>query len=255
MYLYEGGAVFDGTSPVARDNVATVVDTVRRELPSELQKKVIADIGSAGYKVESGDIDLFIDQTAAVKNFGVEDEKQAKQSLAQYFQAKGYAVSVKGRNVHVRVPYTDAAGKQLHAQVDLMIIPDAKRVAAWHQHGPRGMYDDPKFKAAHLYILLNSLAKFKDMKVDAFAGTLNRRSDNSVVSDDRDEIAKILLNPGATGNDLNSVGTVMKALEGDPDKEGKLAQARQDQAKGVLTLPETITPGSAAWFRNLGHHL
>lgn len=255
MYLYEGGAVFDNTSPVARDNVAAVVDTIRRELPSELQKKVIADIGSAGYKVESGDIDLFLDQAATVKNFGVEDEKQAKQSLAQYFQAKGYTVSVKGRNVHVKVPYTLADGKEMYAQVDLMVIPDAKRVAAWHQHGPRGMYDDPKFKAAHLYILLNSLAKFKDMKVDAFAGTLVRRSDNSLVSNDRDEIAKILLNPGATGNDLNSVGTVMKALEGDPDREGKLAQARQDQSKGVLTLPETITPGSAAWFRQMGHSL
>jgi hypothetical protein len=257
FYLYEGGNVFDNTEPVAKADVATVVNTVKLELPSALQRKVIADIGSAGYKVESGDIDLFIDERAAVKNFGSDNAAGAKQALAQYFQAKGFRTAVKGRNVHVAVPYTAADGKPRHAQIDLMIIADAKRVADWHQHGPRGMYADPKFKASHLYILLNSIAKFKNMKVDAFAGTLNNRdADSTMVSKDRAEIAKILLNPSARASDLDSAAAVMKALEGDPDREGKLAQARQDVAKGVLTLPETApTPGTAAWFRSMGHGL
>jgi hypothetical protein len=255
MYLYEGGNVFDNTSAVARENVATVVDTVRRELPSALQKRVMADIGSAGYKVESGDIDLFIDAQATIKNFGVEDEKQAKQALAQYFQAKGYAVRVMGRNVHVDVPYKLADGKPAYAQVDLMIIADAKRVADWHQHGPRGMYADPQFKGNQLFILLNSIGKFLGLKVDAFSGTVMRRDDNTVVADTRDAAAKILLNPGAHAADLNSVATVLAALQGDPDREGKLAQAKQDQAKGVLTLPEDVAPGSAAWFRKMGYNL
>jgi len=253
MYLYEGGNVFDNTSAVARDNVATVVDTIKRELPSGLQRQVMADIGSAGYKVESGDIDLFLDQAATVKNFGVEDEKQAKQALARYFQAKGYQVAVKGRNVHVDVPYKTADGKQAYAQVDLMVIPDAKRVADWHQHGPRGMYDDPQFKGSQLFILLNSIGKFLGLKVDAFGGTVMRRDDNTVIADTREAAAKVLLNPGAHASDLNSVSSVLRALQGDPDREGKLAQAKQDQAKGLLTLPEDATPGTAAWFRKLGH--
>lgn len=253
MYLYEGGNVFDNTSDVARENVAAVVDTIRRELPSGLQKHVMADIGSAGYKVSSGDIDLFIDQDVTVKNFGVADEKQAKQALAQYFQAKGYAVAVKGRNVHVDVPYKLADGKTLYAQVDLMIIPNAKKVADWHQHGPRGMYDDPQFKGNQLFILLNSIGKFLGLKVDAFSGTVMRRDDNSVVADTREAAAKVLLNPGAHAADLNSVSSVLQALASDPDREGKLAQAKQDQAKGLLTLPEDVAPGTAAWFRKLGH--
>jgi hypothetical protein len=255
MYLYEGGNVFNNTSAVAKDNVAAVVDTVKRELPSTLQRKVIADIGSAGYKVESGDIDLFIDQDATIKNFGVEDEKQAKQALAQYFQAKGYGVAVKGRNVHVDVPYKNTEGKQLFAQVDLMVIPNAKSVADWHQHGPRGMYDDPNFKANQLYILLNSIGKALNVKVDAFGGTVLNRDTNEVVADNREAAAKLLLNPGAHAADLNSVATVMAALKNDPDREAKLAQARQDQQKGLLTLPEDIAPGTAAWFRKLGHNL
>lgn len=255
MYLYEGGNVFDNTSDVAKENVAAVVDTIKRELPGNLQKQLMADIGSAGYKVKSGDIDLFLDQSSVVKNFGVEDEKQAKQALAQYFQAKGYAVAVKGRNVHVDVPYKLADGQTLYAQVDLMVIPDAKRVADWHQHGPRGMYDDPAFKGNQLFILLNSIGKFLGLKVDAFGGTVMRRDDNSVIADTREAAAKVLLNPGAHAADLNSVATVLRALRGDPDREGKLAQAKQDQAKGLLTLPEDVTPGSAAWFRKMGHHV
>ena len=253
MYLYEGGNVFDNTSDVAKENVAAIVDTIRRELPSALQKKIIADIGSAGYKIQSGDIDLFLDQAATVKNFGVADEKQAKQALAQYFQAKGYAVKVMGRNVHVDVPYKGEDGKTLYAQVDVMIIPNAKSVADWHQHGPRGMYADPNFKANQLFILLNSIGKALGVKVDAFGGTVMRRDNNEVVADNRESAAKLLLNPGAHAADLNSVSTVMAALANDPDKEAKLAQARQDQQKGLLTLPEDIAPGTAAWFRKMGH--
>jgi hypothetical protein len=255
MYLYEGGNVFDNTSDVAKDDVAKVVNAVKRDLPSVLQTQVMADIGSAGYKVASGDIDLFLDQATTIKNFGVADEKQAKQALAQYYQAKGYAVKVMGRNVHVDVPYKTANGQTQYAQVDLMIIPNAKKVADWHQHGPRGMYDDPNFKGAHLFMLLSSVAKFLGLKVDAFSGTVMRRDNNEVVADNRNDAAKILLNPKAKASDLNSVGAVIAALQNDPDREGKLAQAKQDQAKGMLTLPEDNTPGTAAWFRKMGHNL
>jgi hypothetical protein len=117
------------------------------------------------------------------------------------------------------------------------------------------MYDDPAFKGNQLFILLNSIGKFLGLKVDAFSGTVMRRDDNTVVADNRNDAAKLLLSPGAKGTDLNSVASVLKALEGDPDKEGKLAQAKQDQAKGLLTLPEAVTPGTAAWFRRMGHSL
>jgi hypothetical protein len=254
--LYEGGNVFDNTSDVTKDDVAKVVEIIKRDLPSALQSQAIADIGSAGHKAVSGDIDLFLDQAATIKNFAVADEKQAKQSLAQYFKAKGYAVAVKGRNVHVDVPYKSATGDTLYAQVDLMVIPNAAKVADWHQHGPRGSYEDPQFKAAHMYILLNSIGKFLGVKIDAFAGTVMRRDNNEVVADNRNDAAKLLLNPNAKASDLNSVATVLKALENDPDKEGKLAQAKQDQAKGIITMPEAApTVGTAAWFRKMGHNL
>lgn len=255
MYLYESGNVFDNTSDVLKQDVPGVVEIARMAMPPALQKKVIKDIGSAGFKVQSGDIDLFIDEKLVMKNYGVEDALSAKKALQTHFQAQGFPAVIKGRNVHIDVPYKTSEGKPAYAQVDIMVIPNAKAVADWHQHGPRGMYDDPNFKANQLFILLNSIGKFLGVKVDAFGGTVLRRDNNEVVANNREDAAKLLLNPGAHAADLNSVATVLKALAGDPDREGKLAQAKQDQAKGMLTLPEDITPGSAAWFRQLGHQL
>ena len=251
MYLYEGGNVF-GDGDIPKEYVRGVVDHVQLDLPSGI--KAIPDIGSAGYKVASGDMDLFIDYDTLAQKFNVTDEAGAKKALATFMSAKGYKTKIVGRNVHIEVPYKTPQGPRA-VQVDLMVIKDAARVAPWHQHGPRGMYDDPGFKAAHLYILLNSIAKFLGLKVDAFAGTVARRDNNEVVADNRKAAAKILLNPNAKEDDLNSVATIMAALKNDPDREGKLAQARQDVAKGTLTLPEDIHPGTGAWFRQMSGKL
>lgn len=247
MHLYEGGNVF-GDGDIPKQYVRGVVDRIQLDMPSGI--KAIPDIGSAGYKVASGDMDLFVDYDQLAAKFQVQDEKSAKQALAQFMAAKGYPVKVIGRNVHLGVKYRTDTGEH-EVQVDLMVIKDAARVADWHQHGPRGMYDQPNFKAAHMYMLLNSIGKFLGLKIDAFAGNVLRRDNNEVVANTRDRAAKILLNPKARAADLNSVASIMAALKTDPDREGKLAQARQDAAKGLMTLPEDVAPGTASWFRSM----
>jgi hypothetical protein len=245
MHVYEGGNIF-GDGDIAKEYVQGVVQHVQRDLPSGI--KAIPDIGSAGYKVASGDMDLFIDANSLMQKFGMEDEKKAKEALAQFMQAKGYPVKLSGRNVHIEVPYKTPEGPRT-VQVDLMVIADAGVVAPWHQHGPRGMYDQPGFKASHGFILMNSIAKHLGLKFDAFGAKLMRRDDNTVVGRTRDEVAKILLGNAAKADDLNSVATMVAALKNDPERDGKLAQARQDAAKGVINLPEPVQEGSAAWFR------
>lgn len=245
MHIYEGGNIF-GDGDIAKEYVQGVVKAVQRDMPTGI--KAIPDIGSAGYKVASGDMDLFIDAGALMQKFQVADDKAAKQALEQFMQAKGYKTKISGRNVHLEVPYTTPEGHRT-VQVDLMVIADADVVAPWHQHGPRGMYDQPDFKASHNFILMNSIAKHLGLKFDAFGGKLMRRDDNAVVGRTRDEVAKILLGQSATANDLNSVASMVAALKNDPDKDSKLAQARQDAAKGIITLPEPVQEGSANWFR------
>ena len=242
--LKEGGNVFADVVDIKKEYAKDLINSIKQLLPGfDLQ----FDIGSVGYKVQSGDMDVFMDQDEVVNKFKTKDEKTAKQSLAQFVQAKGYQTSIKGRNVHVRMPLPDGT----FAQVDLMVIPDSADVAPWHQHGPRGSYDDPSFKGAQNFILMNSIGKALGLKFDAFGGKLIRRDNNEVVARSRDDVAKILLNPNATGNDLNSVKTILKALENDPKKDAKLAQAREDAAKGLITLSESAQPGSTQWMKQI----
>ena len=244
MILSEGGNVFPDVVDIKREYAKDLINSIKQLLPGfDLQ----FDIGSVGYKVQSGDMDVFMDQDQVVAKFKTKDEKTAKQSLAQFVQAKGFETAIKGRNVHVRMPLPDGT----FAQVDLMVIPDSADVAPWHQHGPRGSYDDPSFKGSQNFILMNSIGKALGLKFDAFGGRLLRRDNNEVVARGRDDVAKILLNPNATGNDLNSVKTMLKALENDPKKDAKLAQAREDATKGLITLSESAQPGSTQWMKQI----
>lgn len=227
--------IFEDTAPIHRKNVFDVLDIVKLKLPENLKNNLIRDIGSAGYKSQSNDIDLFLDERIVTDHYKSPDSKTAKQELKNYFSDLGIKSTVKARNVHVDIPYETNDGVK-HAQVDIMVIPNARKVADWHQHGLRGMYIDPNFRADHLYILLNSIGKYLGYKVDAFGGVVMRRDSNEVVADNREDAAKLLLNQGATANDLDSVKTVMKALEHDIHREDKLRQAYGDVEKGLLVL-------------------
>lgn len=229
--LQEGGNVFPGTVDIKKEYVPGIVDQLTQMLPDyNLQPH----IGSAGYKVVSGDMDVMLDAQEVISHYNAKDEKDAKQQLAKDLRAKtGLEVSVKGRNVHLKMPLPD----KTFGQVDLMVIADASIVAPYHQHGPRGSYDDPEFKGSDIFIVMNSIAKSLGLKFDAFGAKLMRRDDNFVVARDRDEVSKILLNPGAKGDDLNSVKSILNALKTDPKRDEKLAQARDDAAKGIVKLP------------------
>ena len=257
ILLTEGGNAIPDSQPVAKADVAQVIDIAKRELPPGLLKNLHADIGSAGYKVESGDIDVMVEAEDVVAVFKTQDQKDpvkaAKQSLAQFFSAKNIQAVPNGRNVSIGVAYTvSATGEQSLAQVDVMVIHDVGIVAPYHQHGPRGSYEDPDFKGSPIFILMNSIGKHLGLKFDAFGAKLMKRDDNTVVARDRDAVAKVLLNPAASGNDLNSVKSIMAALANDPDRDAKLAQARDDEKKGLITLHESkVQPGSSVWFRQI----
>jgi len=263
MRLYEGGNAIPTSSPVEQVDVPTVVAAARREMPSALLKGLQLNIGSAGFKIDaegkpipSGDIDLMVEAGDVVKLFKTEDDPKdpvlaAKKAMKTYFEAKGIEANVNGRNVSIGISYKSKDGQQKTAQVDLMVIQDAAIVAPYHQHGPRGMYKDPTFKGQANFVLMSSIAKHLGLKFDPFGAKLINRDTGEVVGRTRDEVAKILLSPTATGDDLNSVKSMIAAMANDPDRDAKLAQARSDAAKGLITLPESRTHDGADWFRSI----
>jgi hypothetical protein len=236
--LFEGGNAFPDVVDVKQEYVPGLLDQVRKFMPGYT---VTPDIGSAGYKIKSGDMDLFLDQAQVLKQSGQATAKDPVKAAKAWLAADiakrtGFQTVIVGRNVHVRMPLPD--GK--FGQVDLMVIPDAAGVAPWHQHGPRGSYDDPDFAGGHIFMLMNSIGKSLGLKFDGFSGTLMRRDNNEVIAGpDRDEVAGILI-PGANGNDFNSVKSIMQALARDPQRDAKLAQARDDQKKGLIKLFEPL---------------
>jgi hypothetical protein len=249
-HLLEGGNAIPTSIPVAKADVAAVVAAAKKAIPADLLKRMQTDIGSAGYKIESGDIDVMVEAEDVVALFQTQADKNpvlsAKKALEAYFRGKGIEAKTNGNNVSIGIPYKGAV-----AQVDVMVIHDAALVAPYHQHGPRNSYADPDFKGQPIFILMNSIGKALGLKFDAFGAKLLRREDNTVVARDRDAVAKALLNPRASGEDLNSVKSIMRALESDPQKEAKLAQARDDEAKGLITLPKKLDEGSPTWFRQM----
>jgi hypothetical protein len=230
-FLVEGGNAIPTSIEVDKEDVKQVIKDAISYLPKELRNSLQINIGSSGYKAKSGDIDVFIDEDAVIDFFGAENEKVAKKELERYLADKGLESKTIGRNVHVGIPYKDAK-----AQVDFMVIKDSSIVAPWHQHGPRKSYEDPEFKGKDLFILLNSIGKSLGLKFDPFGAKLLDRETGESIARNRDEVAKILLNPNASENDLNSVKSVLKALENDPKRDKKLAQAKEDEKKGLIKL-------------------
>jgi len=255
VQLAEGGAAVSNAEPVNKEDVANVVTLAKSHLPPQLAKYLQTDIGSAGYKIASGDIDLMVDADQVIEFFKTAEAKDptlaAKRMLQNYFENQGLEANVRGRNVHVGIKYKSRGSDKVKiAQVDVMIIPEAGIVAPWHQHGLRGQYADPEFKGSELFMLISSIAKALNLKFDAFGGKLMNRETGEVMARTRPEVAKILLGPRAKESDLDSVKSILRALENDPDKEQKLAQARQDSSKGLLRLPEVAPAGTAAWFND-----
>jgi hypothetical protein len=238
--LNEGGNAIQNSTDVPREQVSAVVAKAKSLLPKPLLKNLQTDIGSAGHKdTPAGDIDLMIEAGDLVELYQTGNSKNpvldAKKKLEAQLKQAGYDAKLAGRNVHVGIPFPGGI-----AQVDYMIIQDAALVAPYHQHGPRGMYKDPDFKGAAIYQLIASVAKHLGLTFDAFGATLKRRDNGEVVARDRDAVAKILLNPKATGDDLNSVKTILAALKNDPERDAKLAQARADADAGKISLPGDV---------------
>jgi len=265
MYLLEGGNAIPTSNPVEQEDVPQVVANAKRTIPQSLLKNLQLDIGSAGFKkLPSGDIDLMVEAQDVVDLFETQDNPKdpvlaAKKAMQTWFTAKGIEANVNGRNVSIGIKYKPAKGGLGYAQVDVMVIHDAAIVAPWHQHGPRGSYEDPAFKGQQNFVLISSLAKADNMKFDPFGAKLVRRDTGETVGRTMDEVAKILIGPAAKAADLYTVKSMVAALlkyDDEATVNRKLAQAREDQAKGLLTLPEEAPhPGTAAWFRKLGHDL
>ena len=98
-----------------------------------------------------------------------------------------------------------------------MVVPNATDVSKFHTHAiPQGS----KFKGVNKQLAMSWLARQKGLKWSAFKGLL-KREDDSMISRDINDIAKILISPTANANDLGSVESIANAM---PDKGEQMMQ-------------------------------
>jgi hypothetical protein len=244
MNLQEGGNVFkdeQGQPLTQRINLEDIRPTVAwLETITDLP---LLDnmLGTTGLKPSSGDLDLAVDSNKV-------DKEQFYQKLSNMVQQRGEDprgwVRKSGTAVHLLTPIGGRAG-QGFVQTDFMFLPKPE-FSKWI------LRSDPQsdYKGATRNILINSMAKSLGYKLNQISGIADRET-NELISDDPDAIAKMLLTPAATREDLASVERILAALKTDPKREQKLADFRDHMQRAGTPLDESMGYTDVNWMARL----
>lgn len=213
MILLEGGNVISNAKPIKKENFATAVRNLQKVLPKGIN---LYPIGSAGKKEVSSDIDALIDATELMKVFPSKELKLSRKALEDFFKSKGLEAARTGVSIHVGVP--TGLGDDI-VQVDLMAVDNAKAAQPLHTHD----YTDPTMKGGTLHGMwadlanISSLPDHKSLMMSPYKGLLDRDT-KELVANDKDKIAKIIIGPTASADDMGNPTKLMKALEKYPEK-------------------------------------
>jgi hypothetical protein len=234
MNLLEGGNVFkdaDGRAITQRINQTDVKSTLawlEELVPGlDLQNNTL---GSTGIKDTSGDLDIAVDSQQVTK-------EQMVAQLTRWAQSHGFKpadyVRKSGTAVHFLTPI-NGRPDQGYVQTDFMFLNNVP----WSKFVLGAMPLDSKYKGRERNVLMNSIAKSMGYKLNQVSGIADRATDK-IITDDPDQVAKILLNKTATRQDLASVESILQALSTDPKRDVKLADFRQHMEREGLPFMES----------------
>ena len=235
MKLNEGGNVFkkfDGSPATQRINQTDVKPTLawlEEMLPGlDLQNNML---GSTGIKATSGDLDIAVDANQVTKD-------QLEYRLKQWAVGHGLKpedyVKKSGTAVHFLTPITGRPDLG-YVQTDFMFLNNVP----WSKFVLGAMPADSQYKGRERNVLMNSIAKSMGYKLNQIAGIADRAT-NKVITDDPDQVAKMLLNNRATKEDLSSVESIVAALARDPKRDAKLADFRQHMEQAGLPFEQPV---------------
>jgi len=235
--VFEGGNVFKNqqgqalTQRINQTDVKTTLAWLEEMLPGlDLQNNTL---GSTGIKDTSGDLDIAVDAGHVTK-------EQMVAQLSRWAQSHGFKpedyVKKSGTAVHFKTPI-NGNPNQGYVQTDFMFLNDVP----WSKFVLGAMPLDSKYKGRERNILMNSLAKSMGYKLNQVSGIADRVT-NKIITNNPDEVAKLLLNRTATRQDLASVETILQALSTDPKRDAKLADFKQHMEREGLPFMESELP-------------
>ena len=215
--------MFPDVEPFDQKDVPTLLNLVNKALGSTGIRAIPVGSGASPTPGKiSGDLDVIADEDQVLQFFNANDAKSARKELNAYIAKQGLETAQSGINVHVRVPLGDKAH-----QIDIMVSPKAEKVSKFHTHDiPAGS----PYKGVNKQLMLAILAKSKGYMWSAWQGLFARNQEGKkgdFVSDDLDEIARILLGSDSSSRNLSSVEAILKSLP-EPESKELLDRARQD---------------------------
>lgn len=235
--ISEGGNVVPDAKPVTRKNVQTVVNNLQKLMPKGIN---VYPIGSAGKKDVSSDMDVLIDAQELMAAFPTKELKLSRKALEEYFQSKGMFAARSGVSVHVGVPTGE--GDDV-TQVDIMAVENARDVVPLHTHD---YSRDASMKGGTLHGMwadltnMSSLPEHPSLMMSPYKGLVDRQT-KELITSNKDKIAKIIIGPDASSEDMGSVHSLLMALRKYPDKY----KAIKDKWAPDLQLSENDN----SWFR------
>lgn len=232
--LQEGGNVFKNakgqavTQRINQTDVKPTLAWLEELVPGlDLQSNTL---GSTGIKDTSGDLDIAVDANTVTKE---QLEARLKQWAASHgFRPEDY-VKKSGTAVHFLTPIIGNPARG-YVQTDFMLLKNVP----WSKFVLGAMPADSKYKGRERNVLMNSIAKSMGYKLNQIAGIADRNT-NEIITDNPDQVAKMLLNRTATRQDLASVENILQALSTDPQREDKLADFRQHMEREGLPFLES----------------
>ena len=242
MKLNEGGNVVPNAVELQKANFPLVMANLKKILPQGLN---LYPIGSAGHKEVSSDIDALIDASELMTAFPAKELKLSRKALEDYFKSKGLFAARTGVSIHVGIPI---GATQDVVQVDLMAVENAAAAQPLHTHD----YTDPQMKGGTLHGMWADLANMSSVEghesvmMSPYKGLVDRTT-KELITNNKDEIAKIIIGPTASAADMGNPQRVLAALKPYPEKY----VAIRDKYLPGADLKE----GSQEWFRFLIDHI
>ena len=242
MKLNEGGNVVPNAVELQKANFPLVMANLKKILPQGLN---LYPIGSAGHKEISSDIDALIDAGELMTAFPAKELKLSRKALEDYFKSKGLFAARTGVSIHVGIPI---GATQDVVQVDLMAVENAAAAQPLHTHD----YSDPQMKGGTLHGMWADLANMSSVEghesvmMSPYKGLVDRTT-KELITNNKDEIAKIIIGPTASAADMGNPQRVLAALKPYPEKY----VAIRDKYLPGADLKE----GSREWFRFLIDHI
>ena len=254
-YLKEGGNVFksaDGplTTRIATGDVDSTVAFLEKITGYDWQSEKDDDARPAAYlgttgrksnpdgtfeKNSSGDLDLNTDLnkvskqdiiaklSAWLKSQGIDEADIMKKPDGWIRDA--------GDQVHFRTPINGNA-KNGYVQTDFMFTDNPK----FQQGSKRGGTE--QYSGKDRMLVLASIARARNLKFSPKFGVVDPANGDTVVADDWNEIANVLLGSNATERDTRTVESILAVIKKLPEYEKLISAARDSLAKDGKELPK-----------------